>query len=457
MSNRPASQPAPRRRRPWLTPEKEGAAAPQPTSSDGAKLNVCLFNSDDPRGGKIGGTSTYVRDFITYLPNDIRLLLIAPDEIGDLDPGAINQVVFRNRQIDFLPLYRAPTAYNEYPASIAASETFKFARALVGHWTQLRPLLRRGSYSVEVRRVELSPIVWSFGRPFIQMVHVWGPKDQPMSSILGRHTVLRGILEAFAATTAARFFSVNPQMTAMYKRVFPWAARKMATLTTWADPSTFRPSPFDLTEDKIRLAYVGRADKFKRLDLVFEIVARLADIAPAPVELHYVGDGDLTSIPGYARVSSLVVNHGVLRPAEIAAVWQTVHIGLLTSEFEGMPRALLEALSCGRPVAALHLPQLETVISHGLSGALVPRSASPVLEMAAAILELYAGIRSGRIEPARVAESIDAFRPEPLLGEVYAEHRRLHQRRPAIQELERWRLARRLQTSVRRLQGQYEA
>lgn len=406
---------------------------------DGAKLNVCLFNSDDPRGGKIGGTSTYVRDFITYCPPEIGLLLVAPDEIGDLPPGLVSRVAFRGRELDFLPLYRAPTAYDDYPDSITGSETFRFACELLRHWPELRSRLRTGSYSVEIRRVELSPIIWSFRRPFIQMVHVWGRKDQPMSSILGRHTALRGMLEAFAATTAARYFSVNAEMTAMYKRAFPWAAGKMATLTTWADPSIYQPSAFDLTDDKIRLAYVGRADRFKRLDLMLAVVAELAKIAPTPVELHYVGDGDLTSIPGYERVSSLIVDHGVLRPAQIAAVWRGVHIGLLTSEFEGMPRALLEALSCGRPVAALHLPQLEAVISPGVSGLLVRRSGREVGEMTAAILELYAAIRDGRIEPARVAATIDGFRPEPLLGEVYAAHRSLHRRKSAGGELRPWR------------------
>ncbi|RAK51457.1 glycosyltransferase family 4 protein [Phenylobacterium deserti] len=409
------------------------------TRRPGPELNVCLFNSDDPRGGKIGGTSTYVRDFITYCPADLRLLVVAPDEIGDLQPGTVNRVTFRGRAIDFLPLYRAPTAYNDYPDSIAGSETFRFARALLRHWPRLRSVLQAGRYSVEIRRVELSPIAWSLGRPFIQMVHVWGRKDQPMSSILGRHTALRGLLEAFAATTAARFFSVNPQMTAMYRRAFPWAARKMATLTTWADPATYRPAPFDLSDDRIRLAYVGRADRFKRLDLLFDVVAELSRIAPAPVELHYVGDGDLPSIPGYERVAPLVVDHGVLRPAEIAAVWGKAHIGLLTSEFEGMPRALLEALSCGRPVAALHLPQLEAVISPGVSGALVARSPDQAQDMAAAVLQLYAAIRGGRIDPARVAASMEAFRPEPLLGEVYAAHRRLHRPRAAQRELDGWR------------------
>jgi glycosyltransferase involved in cell wall biosynthesis len=404
------------------------APAPLQAHTPSRRLNICLFNSDDPRGGKIGGTSTYVRDFITYCPADLALLLIAPDEIGDLQPGVVNRVTFRGREIGFLPLYRSETAYDEYPQSIAGSETFRFAIGMARRWPMLRSLLREGRYSVEIRRVELSPLVWAFGAPFIQMVHVWGRKDQPMSSILGRHTWLRGMLEAFSATTAARYFSVNGQMTVMYRRAFPWAAQKMATLTTWADASTYMPAPFNTAEDKIRLAYVGRADRFKRLDLVFSVVAELAKIASTPIELHYVGDGALAAVPGYDRVARHVVDHGVLRPAEIAAVWREVHIGLLTSEFEGMPRALLEALSCGRPMVALHLPQLEKVIAPGVSGFLVPRSDRQVSEMAARILELYSAIRSGRIEPAVVAESVGAFRPGPLLGEVYAAHRSLHQR-----------------------------
>jgi len=391
-----------------------------------ARFNVCLFNSDDPRGGKIGGTSTYVRDFIAYHPEEMNLLLVAPDEIGDLAVGDVNRAAFRGRAFDFLPLFRSATAFDDYPTSIADSETFRFAVQILKHWPQIRSILGRGRYSVEIRRVELSPVVASFGRPFVQMVHVWGRKDQPMSSILGRHTALRTTLEAFAATTAAKYYSVNSDMTAMYRRVFPWAAGKMETLTTWADPATFSPSPFDLAGGCIRLAYVGRADRFKRLDLMFEAVAALAGISPWPVELHYAGDGDLKRTPGYERVAPMLVDHGVRRPAEIAAIWRSVHIGLLTSEFEGMPRAVLEALSCGRPVVALHLPQLEGTVVDGVSGWLTPRSDRQAADMAAQILAAFEAIRSGRITPGGVAAQASAFRPEPLLGRVYAAHRAIH-------------------------------
>lgn len=60
----------------------------------------------------------------------------------------------------------------------------------------------------------------------------------------------------------------------------------------------------------------------------------------------------------------------------MASTLASAHAGILTSEFEGMPRCVLETLAVGRPTVAVHLPQLESVIHDGESGYLIPRSNS---------------------------------------------------------------------------------
>ncbi len=85
----------------------------------------------------------------------------------------------------------------------------------------------------------------------------------------------------------------------------------------------------------------------------------------------------------------------------------------------------MEFLGSGRPVVALHLPQLEAVIHQGESGYLVSRGADMIADMAARIIDMHARILDGKVTPDGVAEAVADYRPERLLGLLYADHRKM--------------------------------
>jgi glycosyltransferase involved in cell wall biosynthesis len=118
--------------------------------------------------------------------------------------------------------------------------------------------------------------------------------------------------------------------------------------------------------------------------------------------------------------------HGRKNSAEIAEILKQMHIGILTSEFEGMPRVIIEVLTTGRPVVALHLPQLEPVVKDLESGFLVPRSTDQVEVLGRRIVETYQLMRNGALTPERVVKAVVAYSPQALLGKIFADHRRLH-------------------------------
>ena len=51
------------------------------------RYQICLIHPFDPRGEKVGGLETYIRDFITFHPADTDLLFIGVDSTGDLNLG----------------------------------------------------------------------------------------------------------------------------------------------------------------------------------------------------------------------------------------------------------------------------------------------------------------------------------------------------------------------------------
>ncbi len=389
------------------------------------RYKVALFNSSDVRGKKVGGIQTYMRDYIQYHPADMDLLVIGGDETGQLPLGEVTEVEFRGRKFKFLPLFHLDDINPNYAAGISGSDTFRFAKLMIKHWGKLRRILREGGYTAEVRRVEYAPILWSMGVKVITMVHIWGRKDQPMSSTLGKHWYIRDATEFTAAALSEKMYGVSTPMTEMFRQKYKPFARKFDTLTTWANPEIFKPSPYSFDDGLIHVIYAGRMDKFKRPDLMFRTMAALNRLHPGGARFHYVGNGDVESFPEFEAARDITVRHGILTSEQIGALMNSMHLGILTSDFEGMPCIVMETLSAGRPVVARHLPQLEDVIHDGSSGWLVPTD-KDVEVQAQRMIEVYEAMRAGSVTPDGVAKAVEPFSLTELLGKIWKDHRVLH-------------------------------
>lgn len=58
--------------------------------------------------------------------------------------------------------------------------------------------------------------------------------------------------------------------------------------------------------------------------------------------------------------------------ADIATLWRASHIAALPSHREGLPKSLLEAAACGRPLVATDAPGCREITIHDQTGLLVP-------------------------------------------------------------------------------------
>jgi glycosyltransferase involved in cell wall biosynthesis len=58
--------------------------------------------------------------------------------------------------------------------------------------------------------------------------------------------------------------------------------------------------------------------------------------------------------------------------SDIPAVWAQSHIAVLPSYREGLPRTLLEAAACARPIIATDVPGCREIVQHEYNGLLVP-------------------------------------------------------------------------------------
>lgn len=114
--------------------------------------------------------------------------------------------------------------------------------------------------------------------------------------------------------------------------------------------------------------------------------ARMLKARGVPIRLALAGDSD----PGNPRCippeqlrawaeDGLVEWWG--HQTDMVSVWARVHIAVLPSYREGLPKALLEAASCGRPAVTTDVPGCRELVEDGANGLLVPvREAAPLAE-----------------------------------------------------------------------------
>jgi glycosyltransferase involved in cell wall biosynthesis len=67
---------------------------------------------------------------------------------------------------------------------------------------------------------------------------------------------------------------------------------------------------------------------------------------------------------------------------DIAGLWARSHVAVLPSRREGLPKSLLEAAACGRPMIATDVPGCREIAIPGRTGVLVPPDDAPALARA---------------------------------------------------------------------------
>jgi N-acetyl-alpha-D-glucosaminyl L-malate synthase BshA len=146
-------------------------------------------------------------------------------------------------------------------------------------------------------------------------------------------------------------------------------------ITNFTDPDIFKPNSceFPLVDGKRQLIHVSNFRPVKRVSDLVTAFAQIADQVP-DVDLLLIGDG-----PERPAVDRLIrkfeLNDRVRCPGFKRDVYQYLRcasVFALSSELEGAPLSLLEAMSCGLPVVATDVGGISEIVSDGENGVLVP-------------------------------------------------------------------------------------
>lgn len=396
--------------------------------TDGEPPYLVLIHPFDPRGTKVGGIETHVRQLLRKHPAGMRVLLIGMDDSGELELRRVHAITIGDASYDFFPIVHIPGSDELGAASrLSQSVTLRFAMALARSIGPLRRLLRGRPGVAEIERVEFAPFVRMLGLRFVVISHNEGnPRIDKMDSLLSRFWFLNFFTERLAMRLANHAFGVTPKIRARLAGRAGGTPEKVEVLTVSVDTGLFRPSPFDLSDGTLRIVYAGRLDAFKAPATMFSVIRHIHEMLAGKVEFHYCGGGDVSAFPEFAAIADYTVQHGALDSAQVAAVMRAAHIGILVSHYEGMPCFILELLASGRPFAGVRLPQFDALVERGVSGAMVDRAESEdetARQVAVEVIALWDAIRAESIEPAKVHEYVLPWSTDRQLERLFAAYR----------------------------------
>ncbi|WP_370196686.1 glycosyltransferase [Aurantimonas sp.] len=191
------------------------------------------------------------------------------------------------------------------------------------------------------------------------------------------------------------------------------------------DPAAYPQAPLPQAPP-LKVAVVARMLWSKGIDTIVEAV-RLARRRGVDVTLSLYGTPDPSNPRAFSAetlaewsAEPFIDWHG--RTEDVAAVWAAHHVACLPSRGgEGLPRTLLEAAACGRPLLTTNVPGCGDFVRDGEDGIVLPAGDSQGFAAALARFasEPELAARMGASARARVASGYTTNDVEQAVAKLY--------------------------------------
>ena len=138
----------------------------------------------------------------------------------------------------------------------------------------------------------------------------------------------------------------------------------------------FRPLDRALNNEPFVIGCAARLLRDKGFDILLEAM-RLVGKENQNIKLRIVGSIDESNPSSFAQSEverwSQMENVEILGwQDDMVSFWQHCDVAILLSMREGLPKALIEACSCGLPIIASNVPGCRMIVRHDENGFLVP-------------------------------------------------------------------------------------
>jgi glycosyltransferase involved in cell wall biosynthesis len=270
----------------------------------------------------------------------------------------------------------------------------------------------------------LSAICSTHRVPIVRTEHQpWRPFALPM--------IYRSFHRTLAGR-AARIICVSDFVRASHEENLPELAGRYSTIRNGVRLEAFENLParnearaiFKLPPDTPIVGTIGRLVPVKNHRLLIDAFARIHAERPE-AHLAILGDGPLgDSLATHAADLRLSNEVSFVKSSPSAEVFlRSLDVFALSSDSEGLPLTLLEAMAAGLPVAATGVGGIPEVIENGRDGYLVPASSPELLARVISSLLSHPGeaMEMGRSAREKVELHFSAERTVRETERIYSE------------------------------------
>jgi glycosyltransferase involved in cell wall biosynthesis len=171
-------------------------------------------------------------------------------------------------------------------------------------------------------------------------------------------------LEKSAYKNADKLIFTSKEGADFVIKKFSISPEKIEIISNYIDTKLFRPLPIEKKGN--RIVFVGRLEKEKNLS---NLIISLEGIE---AELVLIGEGPMRAeLEKLSREKKVItIFKGNLKQKDLPEELNKSSIFILPSLFEGNPKALLEAMSCGLACIGTNVDGISGIIDNGNSGIL---------------------------------------------------------------------------------------
>jgi glycosyltransferase involved in cell wall biosynthesis len=238
------------------------------------------------------------------------------------------------------------------------------------------------------------------GERAIDIVHAHDYKTDVLAWLLGRRTGVTPLATAHGWTGHSPrerrvYYPLDKRVLARFPRVIAVSSEiarelvrtgsrpdRVTVILNGIDPAAFQPDAsrrartrqrFGFDDDAIVVGSVGRLETQKRFDLLIDAFAMIARDRPR-LRLVIAGDGSLRGAleaqigqRGLEAVCRLIGHQ-----ADVPAVYDAIDLFVQSSEYEGTPNVILEAMAMETPIVATDVGGTRELAADGEHAAIVP-------------------------------------------------------------------------------------
>lgn len=286
---------------------------------------VAIYNELHKRGMQI--------HFITYGPNDLKYQSQLP-----------NIHIHTNR---FMPEGRI------YPRLIPLLH----ANALIQTDIIKTHQMLGAEFAIQAGKIYRKPVIFRQG-------YMWSANEASFYNYDLDHPRIRHIMrvENSVWSQATHIIVSSHEMKDNILERQPQVANRLSVIPNNIDTEVFSPMTIDKRYD---LIFVGRLEGMKNLFALTEAIKQLPD-----VKLLVIGDGTLREqfLKATDEIKDRVTHYQRVPNEELPKFYNQARAFILPSLYEGMPKVLLEAMSCGIPSIGTDVRGIREVIQHQENG-----------------------------------------------------------------------------------------